>query len=387
MQHSKRADRRKNQENLADLIDPDVATNQLLNAGFVLKPSKCARCGLKSVQGPFARPDASPLSRYWRCDQHACKHWMNVLQGAKWLEGVTRFRSLTPARLWHVISRYVTLTRQAVASGLGAEGPKIAQFVMDSLRTLEAGEGRRMNATLSLTGQCEVDGTSLRPLYINNRSLHWSEEISDWVRSSKHFIPCFYHLMFAFSSLLEYISLRIPLPCSDGKSEKNLQWYFRKCSVYFLAALYSGRKKKQLPIYFLTHLRWAGCVERGEGGRLLLCQLDHILLQPGSCPATESLKDVRKTGFLKQLQRPCTVYGDGAKSWKSECKRVRLCFRDVTHYKMEFTRKIKVKHKVRISGTQLLDQVWRHLKRYVPFSVHSKDKVTRKDSKRIQQYV
>ena len=175
------------------------------------------------MQGPFARPDASPLSRYWRCDQHACKHWMNVLQGAKWLEGVTRFRSLTPARLWHVISRYVTLTcpnRQAVASGLGAEGPKIAQFVMDSLRTLEAGEGRRMNATLSLTGQCEVDGTSLRPLYINNRSLHWSEEISDWVRSSKHFIPCFYHLMFAVSSLLECISLRIPLPCSDGKSEK-----------------------------------------------------------------------------------------------------------------------------------------------------------------------
>ena len=151
--------------------------------------------------------------------------------------------------------------------------------------------------------------------------------------------------------------------------------------------MFSGRKKKPLPIYFLTHLRWAGCVELGEGGRLLLCQLDHILLQPGSCPATESLRDVRKTGFLRQLKRPCTVYGDGAKSWKSECKRHRLCFRDVTHYKMEFTRKTKVKQKVRISGTQLLDQVWRHLKRFVPFSVHSKDKVTRKDSQRIQQYI
>ena len=150
--------------------------------------------------------------------------------------------------------------------------------------------------------------------------------------------------------------------------------------------MFSGRKKKPLPIYFLTHLRWAGCVERGEGGRLLLCQLDHILLQPGSCPATESLRDVRKTGFLRQLKRPCTVYGDGAKSWKSECERHRLCFRDVTHYKMEFTRKTRVKQKVRISGTQLLDQVWRHLKRFVPFSVHSKDKVTRKDSQRIQQY-
>ena len=106
-----------------------------------------------------------------------------------------------------------------------------------------------------------------------------------------------------------------------------------------------------------------------EGGRLLLCQLNHILLQPGSCPATESLRDVRKNGFLRQLKRPGTVYGDGAKRWKSECERHRLCFRDVTHYyKMEFTRKTKVKQKVHISGTQLLDQVWRHLKRFVPFS-------------------
>ena len=135
--------------------------------------------------------------------------------------------------------------------------------------------------------------------------------------------------------------------------------------------MFSGRKKKPLPIYFLTHLRWAGCVERGEGGRLLLCQRDHILLQPGSCPAIESLREVRKSGFLKQLKRPCTVYGDGAKSWRSDCKRHRLCFSDVTHYKMEFTRATKVNQKVRISGTQLLDQVWRQ------------DKVTRKGSQRI----
>eukprot|EP00435_Cladocopium_sp_Y103_P076082 s29_g76.t1 len=228
VQHSNRADRRKHLENLADLIDPDVATQKLVDSGFVLKPSKCARCGLKSVQGPFARPDASPLSRYWRCDQHDCKHWMNVLQGAKWLQGVTRFRALTPSRLWHVITRYVTLTcpsRQSVASGLGAEGPKIAQLVMDNLRKLESQEG-----------------------------------------------------------------------------------------------------------------------------------------------------------FLKQLKRPCTVYGDGAKSWKSESKKQRLCFRNVTHYKMEFTRKTKVKKKVRISGTQLLDQVWRHLKRFVPCSLSTKDKWTKRDS-------
>ena len=78
-----------------------------------------------------------------------------------------------------------------------------------------------------------------------------------------------------------------------------------------------------------------------------------------------------KSGFLKQLKRPCTVYGDGAKSWRSDCKRHRLCFSDVTHYKMEFTRATKVNQKVRISGTQLLDQVWRQ------------DKVTRKGSQRI----
>ena len=108
--------------------------------------------------------------------------------------------------------------------------------------------------------------------------------------------------------------------------------------------MFSGRKKKPLPIYFLTHLRWAGCVELGERGRLLLCQLDHILLQPGSCPATESLRDVRKTGFLRQLKRPCTVYGDGAKSYKKLEIWVQTAsplLPRCTHYKMEFTRKTK----------------------------------------------
>ena len=342
IQHGNRADRRSQKDNVADLLDPDRTTEKLLHLGYIQRPERCGKCGLRSVQGPFSRYNVCQHARYWRCDQHDCKHWMNVLQGAKWIEGVERFRALTPSRLWHMICRYTDLTcptRQTVASGLGSEGPKIAQTVMDALRTLEAEDGKRMNSRLAQTGDCEVDGTSLRTLRIARNNPHWRQEIDDWMR----------HLD-ALSTVKNCLKT-----CLKDRSCRT--YLCLHACLHGLIDSAAGKKKKEKPKYFLTHLRWGGCVERGSNGRLSLCKLDFVLLPPAAKPVTESLADVKKSHFLERLQKPVTVFADGAKAWKTESRRLRLTFRNVVHYKMEFCRKTKVKKKqVKISGTQKLDQ-------------------------------
>jgi hypothetical protein len=55
---------------------------------------------------------------------------------------------------------------------------------------------------------------------------------------------------------------------------------------------------KKRPIYFLCHLRIAGCIECGAEGKVILKELPLVLLAPGSRPPTESLKDVQHTGFF-----------------------------------------------------------------------------------------
>ena len=77
-----------------------------------------------------------------------------------------------------------------------------------------------------------------------------------------------------------------------------------------------------------------------------------VLLSPAAKPVTESLANVKKCNFLERLRKSVIVFADGAKAWKTESRRLRLTFRNVVHYKMEFCRKTKVKKKVKISGTQ-----------------------------------
>ena len=109
-----------------------------------------------------------------------------------------------------------------------------------------------------------------------------------------------------------------------------------------------------------------------------------VLLSPAAKPVTESLADVEKCNFLERLRKSVIVFADSAKAWKTESRRLRLTFRNVVHYKMEFCRKTKVKKKVKISGTQKLDQMWRQLKRYIPYNVATKDRGTKKGSKRLE---
>ena len=122
---------------------------------------------------------------------------------------------------------------------------------------------------------------------------------------------------------------------------------------------------KRAPKYFLCHVRIAGCIERGDHGKVLLCDLPIIPLAPGSRPPTESLQDVRHSGFFDRLVKSSAtrVHADGNRAWKSEAQRRKFCFSSVAHVKMQFTK--RVYRKQLLSGTQKMDGFWKLLKRYV----------------------
>ena len=48
---------------------------------------------------------------------------------------------------------------------------------------------------------------------------------------------------------------------------------------------------------------------------------------------------------------------------------------------------VKVKGKRKLTGTQLLDQVWRHLKKYVPKELSTREGLGTRDAARLEQYV
>ena len=54
---------------------------------------------------------------------------------------------------------------------------------------------------------------------------------------------------------------------------------------------------------------------------------------------------------------------------------------------MQVSKMIKVKGKRKLTGTQLLDQVWRHLKKYVPKELSTHEGLGTRDAARLEQYV
>ena len=151
-----------------------------------------------------------------------------------------------------------------------------------------------------------------------------------------------------------------------------------KKTLFFSFPLLHARSHKDelKPRYFLTHFRWAGSLQRGQGGKLALAKLPTILLRPQSRPPTESLRDVRMSKLLEKVPRGCTVHGDGARAWKSESKRLKLRFKNVVHYKMQFSKLVRVRRLPKLTGMQCLDQTWKQLKRYIPKELRSRDKMT-----------
>ena len=142
---------------------------------------------------------------------------------------------------------------------------------------------------------------------------------------------------------------------------------------------------KKRPIYFLCHLRIAGCLERGADGKVILKELPLVLLAPGSRPPTESLKDVQHTGFF-QFQRlvkskKTRVHADGNKAWKSQALKQGFQFSAVSHVRMQFTK--RVRSKKLLTGTQKLDGFWKLLKKFVAPRFRTRDPKDRRVAKHL----
>ena len=54
---------------------------------------------------------------------------------------------------------------------------------------------------------------------------------------------------------------------------------------------------------------------------------------------------------------------------------------------MQVSKMIKVKGKRKLTGTQLLDQVWRRLKKYVPKELSTHEGLGTRDAARLEQHV
>ena len=84
----------------------------------------------------------------------------------------------------------------------------------------------------------------------------------------------------------------------------------------------------------------------------------------GCCRALRDIVKVLWGCVPGWIVRVVAVHADGNRASKSEAGRHRVRFTDVNHSHMEFT-KATAGHRL-LSGTQLLDQVWRHLKIMCP---------------------
>lgn len=167
-----------------------------------------------------------------------------------------------------------------------------------------------------------------------------------------------------------------PCPCCVRWRPRNFaqqvaQW---RCS--------HPRQRKK---YLLFFWRWAGALERGQHGRFLVSELPHALTSPSGRPPAESLTDVRGSKLLERTRANCTIFADGNKAWASHSKSLgRKCLQ-VSHVRMEFTRKAHALGR-KDHGTQCIDRKWAALKRYIPKELSSK-KPTGRLNAQIRTYV
>ena len=59
----------------------------------------------------------------------------------------------------------------------------------------------------------------------------------------------------------------------------------------------------------------------------------------------------------------------------------------MVHYKMQFSKLVKIRKLPKLTGTQCLDQAWNQLKKIVPKELRSRDLKSRRDNERLTQYV
>ena len=62
-------------------------------------------------------------------------------------------------------------------------------------------------------------------------------------------------------------------------------------------------------------------------------------------------------------------------------------FKNVVHYKMQFSKLVKIRKLPKLMGTQCLDQAWNQLKKFVPKELRSRDLKNQRDNSRLTTYV
>ena len=132
---------------------------------------------------------------------------------------------------------------------------------------------------------------------------------------------------------------------------------------------------KKRPIYFLCHLRIAGCLECGAEGKVILKELPLVFLAPGSRPHWFFSSS---SAWWNPKER---VHADGNKAWKSQALKQGFQFSAVSHVRMQFTK--RVRSKKLLTGTQKLDGCWKLLKKFVAPRFRTRDPKDRRVAKHL----
>ena len=112
---------------------------------------------------------------------------------------------------------------------------------------------------------------------------------------------------------------------------------------------------------------WGG-VGWGGVGMITYLYVAHVITY--TC-----MQHTRDSGLLSRLSAGTVVYTDGCRSWNTVARQQRkkyLVVKSVVHSKSEWTRKVKVRGKNKLAGTQQIDRCWFHLKKFCPKQMKSR---------------
>ena len=118
----------------------------------------------------------------------------------------------------------------------------------------------------------------------------------------------------------------------------------------------------------MLFLRILGMAQKGSR-KMVVAPAALTLIAPKGKPPTESIDEIRDSGLLTQLKRGTIVYPDGYQSWKTVARKnrkQRLVVKSVVHMRSEWTRKVRVRGRKKVAGTQQIDRCWKHLTKFCP---------------------
>ena len=113
------------------------------------------------------------------------------------------------------------------------------------------------------------------------------------------------------------------------------------------------------------------------------------LVRPRARPPPISTEELAECGILTRATRGSIIFSDGAKAYdsyiKKQCRGV-LTSRQVSHHKLQFTKKVRTSagHS-KVGGTQCIDTTWGHLEKAIPYNINTKK--NRSVNPNLQKYV